>query len=142
MNNGRHGFNAYKLQLAIEGCCFSLQCLCLQCAQCKKSRVEIVNNLRFGIWHLRIKMLVVTSCSLLAQFWNNKLDNKMLYHLRFKSEICISWYWDVACDGKSQLLSIGLVLKIEMLLLCNNNGNVRTSWFITNKVSISIPWKK
>jgi hypothetical protein len=122
MSNGRHGFNAYKLQLAIEGCCFSLQCLHLQCAWCKKSRVKTINSSKFGIRHLKIKTLVVTWCSLLVQFWNNKLDGKMLYHLGFNNEIYKLWSWYATCDGKLQLSLVGPTSRIEMLQLHNNNG--------------------
>jgi hypothetical protein len=67
MSNGWHGFNAYKLQLAIEGCCFGLQCLCLQCARCKELGIKTIDGSRFGTWHLKIKTSLDAHCLVLKQ---------------------------------------------------------------------------
>jgi hypothetical protein len=58
----------------------------------------IVLDLGFNIWESRCHL------TLIAQFWSNKLDSKILYHLRFNIKICKLCSWDVASDGKSQLL--------------------------------------
>jgi hypothetical protein len=64
---------------------------------------------------------MVAWCSLFAQFWSNKLDNKMLYHLGFNNKIYRLWSWYATCDGKSLLSTVGLASRIEMLQLHNNN---------------------
>ncbi len=118
--------------------------MCLQRAWCKKLRIKTINNSRFGIRHLRIKMLMVTWCSLVAQFWSNKLDSKMLYHLGFNNEICRLRSWYAAYDGKSQLLLVSPTSRIEMLQLCNNNGQCACimihHW--QGEYWLSILWKK
>jgi hypothetical protein len=97
---------------------------------CNVHGARTINNLRFGIiWESRCHLMFI------AWFWSNKLDNRILYHLRFNVEICKSWSWNVVCDGKSQLS-----VQLGDLKCCycttTPTGNVCASWFIVNKVSI------
>jgi hypothetical protein len=75
----------------------------------------IVQDLGFNIWKSRHHLMFT------AQFWSNKLDSKILYHLKFNIKICRLWSSNVACDGQSQLLIPAW--GIEMLQLHNNNNN-------------------
>ncbi len=85
----------------------------------------------FNIWKSKRHLTFI------AQFWSNKLDSKVLHHLRFNINICKLWSWNVAYDGKSQLL-----IQLGELRCCNwsttttTMSNVCASWFITNKISI------
>jgi hypothetical protein len=106
------------------------QLLMLVFVMCMVQGPLTIWDLGFNIWESRCHLTFI------VQFWNNKLDSKMFYHVRFNIKICRLWSWYVACDGKSQLS-----IQLGELKCCNcttttTMNNVCASWFITNKISI------